>query len=100
MLLQEIARRLKHCVRGSDTVARIGGDEFVVLLESAGVEANAVTVAAKIHDTVGQADPDQRHAVEVLPSIGVALCPEHGSNGEALLKYVDEAIYKAKPGAR
>lgn len=100
VLLQEIARRLKSCVRGSDTVARIGGDEFVVLLESAGVEANAVTVAAKIHDTVGQPILIGGHAVEVLPSIGVALYPEHGSNGEALLKYADEAMYKAKRSAR
>ena len=99
-LLQEVARRLKHCVRDADTVARMGGDEFVLLLESAGEEANAAAVAAKIRAAVGQPILIGGQAVEVLPSVGVALYPEHGSSGEALLKYADEAMYKAKRSAR
>jgi diguanylate cyclase (GGDEF)-like protein/PAS domain S-box-containing protein len=99
-LLQEVARRLKRCVRDSDTVARIGGDEFVVLLESAGLEADAAGVAAKICDTVGQPALIGGQRLEVLPSIGIAFYPDHASSGETLLKYADEAMYKAKRSAR
>jgi diguanylate cyclase (GGDEF)-like protein/PAS domain S-box-containing protein len=99
-LLQEMARRLKRCVRDSDTVARIGGDEFVVLLESAGLEPNAAAVAAKIHAALGQPVQIGKHAVQVLPSIGIAFYPKHGSSGEALLKHADEAMNKVKRGGR
>lgn len=99
-LLQEVARRLKRCVRDSDTVARIGGDEFVVLLESAGVEENASAVAAKIRDAVGEPVLIGKQRLQVLPSIGIAHYPEHGSSGEALLKHADEAMYRVKRGER
>ena len=97
-LLQEMARRLKQCVRDSDTVARIGGDEFVVLLESAGLAANAAAVAAKIADALGQPVQVGGERLQVLPSIGIALYPEHGSSGEALLRHADEAMYRVKRG--
>ena len=97
-LLQEVARRLKTCVRDSDTVARLGGDEFVVLLESAGLAANAAAVAAKIHEALSQPVQVGPHLLQVLPSIGIAFYPEHGSSGEALLKRADEAMYLAKRG--
>jgi diguanylate cyclase (GGDEF)-like protein/PAS domain S-box-containing protein len=97
-LLQEIAQRLKRCVRDSDTVARIGGDEFVVLLESAGLATNATAVAEKISDALSQPVQIGARQLRVLPSIGVALYPEHGSSGEALLKHADEAMYRAKRG--
>lgn len=100
MLLQELARRLKRCVRDSDTVARIGGDEFVVLLERAGVEANADAVAAKICEVVGQPVLIGGQLVKVLPSIGIAHFPEHGSSSEVLLKHADEAMYKVKRSGR
>ena len=97
-LLQETARRLKNCVRDSDTVARLGGDEFVVLLESAGLAANGAAIAAKIRDAVGQPVQIGNERLQVLPSIGLALYPEHGSSGEALLKQADEAMYRQKRG--
>ena len=98
-LLQEFARRLKHCVRDSDTVARIGGDEFVVLLESAGTAANAAAVAGKINEALSQPVQVGAQQLQVLPSIGIALYPEHGNSGEALLKHADEAMYRAKRSA-
>ena len=97
-LLQEVARRLKRCVRDSDTVARIGGDEFVVLLESTGIEENVSMVVAKIRDILGEPVQIGRQRLQVRPSIGIALYPEHGSSGEALLRHADEAMYKAKRG--
>ena len=99
-LLQEVARRLKHCVRDSDTVARLGGDEFVVLLDSAGMTANASAIAAKIHEVLSQPAQLGPHRLQVLPSMGIASYPEHGSSGEDLLKRADEAMYLAKRGVR
>jgi diguanylate cyclase (GGDEF)-like protein/PAS domain S-box-containing protein len=95
-LLQEVARRLKGCVRDSDTVARIGGDEFVVLLESAGLAANAAAVAEKINDALGQPVQIGASRLQIKPSIGMAFYPEHGSSGEALMKHADEAMYRVK----
>lgn len=95
-LLQEVARRLKGCVRDSDTVARIGGDEFVVLLESAGLAENAAAVAEKISDALGQPVQIGAHRLQIKPSIGMAFYPEHGSSGEALVKHADEAMYRVK----
>jgi diguanylate cyclase (GGDEF)-like protein/PAS domain S-box-containing protein len=97
-LLKEVAQRLKSCVRDSDTVARLGGDEFVVLLESAGLAANATAIAAKIHEVLSPPAQVGAHRLQVLPSIGIAFYPEHGSSGEALLKRADEAMYLAKRG--
>ena len=100
-LLQEMARRLKGCVRDSDTVARIGGDEFVVLLESAGTAANpAAAVAAKIRDALGCPVRTGEQALTVLPSIGIAHYPEHGTSAEALIRHADEAMYQAKRSGR
>ena len=97
-LLQEVARRLKGCVRDSDTVARIGGDEFVVLLESAGLAANAAAVAEKIGDALGEPVQIGAHRLQIVPSIGIAFYPEHGSSGEALMRHADEAMYRIKRG--
>jgi diguanylate cyclase (GGDEF)-like protein len=83
-------------VRDSDTVARIGGDEFVVLLESAGLAANAAAVAEKINDALGQPVQIGASRLQIKPSIGMAFYPEHGSSGEALMKHADEAMYRVK----
>lgn len=98
VLLQEIARRLRRCVRDSDTVARLGGDEFVVLLESAGQVADAAAVADKIRDALSQPVQIGLQQVRIVPSIGIALYPEHGSSGEALMSRADEAMYAVKRG--
>ena len=97
-LLQEVGRRLKRCVRDSDTVARMGGDEFVVLLESGRSVATAGEVAAKIRAALSEPVQVEHHTLCVLPSIGIAVYPEHGTGGEQLLKHADEAMYRAKRG--
>ncbi len=96
LLLQEVARRLKQCVRKSDTVARIGGDEFVVLLESIQLPEHAVMVAEKIRSAFQAPLPIEGHSLSILPSIGVALYPEHGQGEQQLLKHADEAMYVEK----
>ena len=100
-LLQAVAHRLSTCVRESDTVARVGGDEFVVLLTSINQPQDAMQVAQKIHASlrvpfhlpIGQ-------SVQISSSAGVALYPEHGLNEASLSRHADVAMYAAKAAGR
>ena len=96
MLLQAVANRLKGCVRETDTVARIGGDEFVVLLHSIRAAEDADSVAAKIRVVLAQPLRLEGHSLHIQPSIGVAHFPEHGTEEEQLFRHADEAMYCAK----
>lgn len=95
-LLQEVARRLKQSVRQTDTVARIGGDEFVVLLESIKSPENVSVVTEKIHCALSQPIIVDGHDLYTQASIGVALYPEHGDEAQQLIKHADDAMYLAK----
>jgi diguanylate cyclase (GGDEF)-like protein len=96
LLLQEVARRLQACVRESDTVARMGGDEFVVLLNNVDLPQHATHVAVKIRDALSRPYLLGDQALFSLPSIGIALYPEHGGSMEALLQHADSAMYSSK----
>lgn len=96
LLLQELARRFRRCVRESDTVARVGGDEFVVLLHGIRSSAHAVLVAEKIRKALDRPFDVDGHRLSVAPSIGIALYPEHGIDCERLIARADEAMYQAK----
>jgi diguanylate cyclase (GGDEF)-like protein/PAS domain S-box-containing protein len=96
MLLQTVANRLKGCVRESDTVARIGGDEFVVLLHSIHASGDADCVAVKIRQVLAQPLRLDGHCLNIQPSIGVAQYPEHGTEEKQLFRHADEAMYTAK----
>lgn len=96
MLLQITAQRLLGCVRASDTVARFGGDEFVILLERVDSAHNTLLVAQKILETLSQPFELADHQIHVFPSIGVAFYPEHGRDEQQLLSCADDAMYKAK----
>jgi diguanylate cyclase (GGDEF)-like protein/PAS domain S-box-containing protein len=96
LLLQEVASRLKRSMREEDTVARIGGDEFVVLLESAKHADIAERVVEKIRTALSQPMDLEGRNLQVLPSIGIAHYPEHGEGVAQLLKYADEAMYRDK----
>ena len=95
-LLQAVAYRMKHCVRDADTVARIGGDEFVVLLPNTQLPEHAELVAAKIHEAIARPLEIAGCMLRIVPSIGIALYPEHGEDGPQLLQRADEAMYAAK----
>jgi len=95
-LLQDVAERLKQCVRDSDTVARIGGDEFVVLLQCISLPEQAELVAEKIHNILSHPFAIDGHSVSIIPSIGIALYPEHGDGEQQLLNHADKAMYFAK----
>ena len=96
MLLQAVANRLTHCVRETDTVARIGGDEFVVLLHSIHASEDAGSVAEKVRQVLSQPLRLDGHSVNIQPSIGVAHYPEHGTEESQLFRHADEAMYSAK----
>jgi diguanylate cyclase (GGDEF)-like protein/PAS domain S-box-containing protein len=96
LLLRAAAQRMLAQVRAADTVARIGGDEFVILLPVVQSAAAAVQVAEKIRAVLSQPFDLQSVVVQISASIGVAICPEHGSSDVELLRHADAAMYQAK----
>ncbi|GAB2868629.1 GGDEF domain-containing protein [Pseudoduganella ginsengisoli] len=95
-LLQAVARRITACVRECDTVARIGGDEFVALLEHVETMAQARAVTEKIHKAIGKPLPLPGVCLQAAASIGIALYPEHGDAADQLMRYADQAMYACK----
>jgi diguanylate cyclase (GGDEF)-like protein/PAS domain S-box-containing protein len=100
LMLQEMARRLRGCVREIDTVARMGGDEFVVLLERTDLPQDAAAVARKIRDTLRETFVVEGRMLRMEASVGIALFPHHGETADALMKYADEQMYLAKRSNR
>lgn len=96
LLLQQVAQRLRDCVRSADTVARLGGDEFIVLLEGGQSSTHAQGVVQKIVAAFAAPFVLQKHSVLMVPSIGLALYPEHGNDAQQLLSYADAAMYACK----
>ncbi|HJV83056.1 sensor domain-containing protein [Noviherbaspirillum sp.] len=96
LMLQEVARRLKQCVREEDTVTRLGGDEFAVLLEKIQMPEDAEAIAEKVHTALGQPASIAGKLLRMVPSVGIALYPDHGNRVEELLKHADNAMYAAK----
>jgi len=99
-LLKAVAHRLKGCVRASDTVARMSGDEFVVLLESSHPPEGNGVVAHKISDAFDAPFDIDGQRLHIRPSLGVALYPEHGTDGQQLLRHADNAMYVVKHSRR
>jgi diguanylate cyclase (GGDEF)-like protein/PAS domain S-box-containing protein len=97
-LLQDVARRLTRCVRESDTVGRIGGDEFIILLESIKQPEGAAIVAGKIMATLSEPYNLAKVKLQIIPSIGLAVYPENGEDGNELIRYADNAMYQIKRG--
>jgi diguanylate cyclase (GGDEF)-like protein/PAS domain S-box-containing protein len=95
-LLKEIALRLKNCVGKHATIARIGGDEFVVLLPGLVHEESAAHVASKILEAIRQPILIDNHVLYITISIGISIYPEDGGNDETLLTNADVAMYRAK----
>lgn len=100
LVLKEVAKRMQSCLRESDTVARIGGDEFVVLLPQIEVEQDAMNVAEKIRCALNLPIEAMGQRLEISSSTGVAIYPEHGVEEKALMKNADTAMYYAKTGGR
>ncbi len=99
-LLAQFSTRIRHCVRADDTVCRLGGDEFGLILEMQDGAGDAPSVAAKIRLALDAPFYLKERAVSVTASIGITLCPDDASDPETLLRYADTAMYEAKMGGR
>jgi diguanylate cyclase (GGDEF)-like protein/PAS domain S-box-containing protein len=99
-LLQSVADRLCACVRGSDTVSRQGGDEFVILVTEDRFAENAALIADKILSTLATPHVIGEHELHVTTSIGISVYPTDGQDAESLIKNADTAMYSAKEKGR
>jgi diguanylate cyclase (GGDEF)-like protein/PAS domain S-box-containing protein len=99
-LLQAVSGRLAACARGSDTIARIGGDEFVVLLGDLDQPEDARHVAQKVLDALSEPVMIDTHELKVTPSIGICAYPHDGEDVETLMRNADTAMYHAKQTGR
>jgi diguanylate cyclase (GGDEF)-like protein/PAS domain S-box-containing protein len=100
LLLKEAAQRIQDCLRESDTAARIGGDEFVILLPTIETERDAKKVGEKILHALNQPFELAGHSLQISSSIGVAVYPKHGRDEKLLVKSADIAMYHAKKNGR
>ena len=99
-LLQSIAKRLVDCIRGSDSVSRQGGDEFVVLLLDLEHAENAAVTARRMLEAVAKPHYIDHHDLHITASIGVSVYPDDALDAEALIKNADTAMYQAKENGR
>ena len=99
-LLQEVARRLLTVVRTADTVARFGGDEFVLIGTSIGDAEDAAGLASRVMDVLQAPVRIATIDIHASPSIGIAMYPDDGATMEALLAHADAAMYSAKQNGR
>jgi diguanylate cyclase (GGDEF)-like protein len=100
LLLKEISQRLAKCVREVDTVARIGGDEFVIIQEDTVDEAQAAILAERIKTATGLPCSINGNEVMVGTSIGIAMAPRDGTVAAELMRNADKALYRAKSKGR
>jgi diguanylate cyclase (GGDEF)-like protein/PAS domain S-box-containing protein len=100
LLLQAAARRMEASLRESDIVARIGGDEFMILLRGVADGHDAVQAADKVRQALARPFEIDGHELTISCSLGVALYPEHGNDEIELSRKADEALYAAKRAGR
>jgi len=95
-LLTQVAANFKQIVRQTDSVARIGGDEFIVLITDINSETTLITKIESLLSEACRPIEFKGHKISVSASIGIALYPDHGDNAETLLHHADQAMYQAK----
>jgi diguanylate cyclase (GGDEF)-like protein/PAS domain S-box-containing protein len=95
-LLQQVAERLRKCVRESDTLCRQGGDEFVLVVPDINESAQVTTLADKLRRSLEKPFTGLPAPMQISASFGVALWPENGEDADALLHAADGAMYRAK----
>jgi diguanylate cyclase (GGDEF)-like protein/PAS domain S-box-containing protein len=96
LVLKEVAERLKKWAREQDTVARVGGDEFLIVLTALKEAADAAVAAERLMNTMTAEFVVQGHSLCISCSVGISIFPEHGANCETLIKDADAAMYYAK----
>ena len=96
IIIRICAERLSSCLRRSDSVARMGGDEFTLLLPQIESNTDVAHIAQKVIEAIAQPADINGHEVVVGCSVGIAIYPEGGRDADTLLKHADMAMYKAK----
>ncbi|MDB5765081.1 MAG: hypothetical protein JWQ21_4076 [Herminiimonas sp.] len=99
-LLKTVALRLQQCLREGDSVARIGGDEFVLSLPLQAGSSDSAVVAQKVLDALDLLFTVERHELHVSASIGISVYPDNGTDAESLMRAADTAMYYAKEKGR
>lgn len=99
-LLQEVAERIAVSIREEDSVARMGGDEFTLLVSDLTHESDATKIARKLLEAVGKPMNIEGHELYITTSVGISMFPNDGEDAEALLKNADTAMYRAKEVGR
>jgi len=99
-VLKDVAGFLSNAVRDSDTVARLAGDEFTIILENVQTIENVEAVARKTIEAVSQPIKIMQETIVMTISIGASIFPDHGDNAETLLKKADAAMYRIKDGKK
>ncbi len=100
LLLRQVGPRLRSQLRASDTVARLGGDEFAILAPALPDVAAAIGMARALLDSLQRPFAVEGQELTVGASVGIVLCPEHGSDASTLMRRADVAMYVAKQGER
>ena len=96
LLLQEVSARLNACIRSGDTIGRLGGDEFLIILPEVANAGDAALIARKVIEAISRPFLLEEHEVFVTTSIGVATYPDDGNDANALIKNSDTAMFHAK----
>lgn len=99
-LLIQTGERLQSCLRASDVVGRLGGDEFLVLLVNPGGQSKALEIANKLCEALAQPFVLSACVTTISACVGIALYPEHGNSPESLISAADDAMYVAKSEGR
>jgi diguanylate cyclase len=99
-MLKEVARRLAAALRKADTLARMGGDEFVLILNEISSQEDVETIAGRILTDIGRPIKLSDLELHSSASIGISVYPDHGTEAETLLQHADAAMYHAKKGGR
>ena len=100
LLLQDVAERLKRWAREQDTVSRLAGDEFLIVLTNVKEIPDAAVAAERLMDAMTAEFVVQGHPLSIGCSMGISIFPEHGLDGETLIKHADAAMYCAKDYGR
>jgi diguanylate cyclase (GGDEF)-like protein len=99
-LLSSVAKRLVEAVRGEDTVSRLSGDEFVIVLLDVNHDNDVSNLVSKLVKTIAEPYFIKGHKLKITASIGVALYPTHGTDVESLITSADQAMYAAKKAGK